>query len=148
MKAFLAFILGLILGILVQRYVIPMRPVTASAVGTAPASEPGPRAEVLDRDKIREELERTGQVIREKARAAGAAVADATANARTTATIKTKFIREPSLSAFNINVDTTDGVVTLSGKVNSAEEVAKATSLALETEGVHKVVSTLQIKPR
>jgi hypothetical protein len=104
--------------------------------------------ETFDTGKLREELARTGKVIREKARRAGEAVADATANARTTAAIKAKLLKEPSLSALSIDVDTNDGVVTLSGNVSSPEEVAKAMSLALETEGVYKVISTLQVKTK
>ena len=96
-------------------------------------------------DDIKEELARPGTVIREKAKVAGQSIAGATANARITATVKTKLIGEPGLSAFNINVDTTDGLVTLSGKVNSDDQVARAINLALETDGVHKVVSTLQV---
>jgi hypothetical protein len=89
--------------------------------------------ETFDSDKIKDELSRTGQVIREKAREAGNAIADTTANARTTATIKAKLIKEESLAAFKIDVDTTDGVVTLSGTVSSYDEIAKAMNLALET---------------
>ncbi|MCI0745628.1 MAG: BON domain-containing protein, partial [Verrucomicrobia subdivision 3 bacterium] len=65
----------------------------------------------------------------------------------TTAVIKGKLLKEPGLSSLSINVDTTDGLVTLSGTVPSHEEVAKAVRLAMETEGVTKVVSTLQVKP-
>jgi osmotically-inducible protein OsmY len=46
----------------------------------------------------------------------------------------------------SISVDTTDGLVTLSGTARSHDEVAKAVRLALETEGVRKVVSTLQVR--
>src|SRR6266542_3992536 len=59
--------------------------------------------------------------------------------------IKTKLLAEPGLSALAINVDTTDGLVTLSGKVDSHEQIAKAVKLAMATEGVHKVISTLQV---
>jgi hyperosmotically inducible protein len=98
-------------------------------------------------EDIRDELNRTGMIVREKAKKAGEAIADATANARITTTIKSKLIAEPGISALSINVDTTDGLVTLSGTVKSEEEVAKAVRIALETDGVHKVVSTLQVKP-
>jgi osmotically-inducible protein OsmY len=46
-----------------------------------------------------------------------------------------------------IDVDTTDGVVTLSGTVKSHEQIVRAMDIAYETEGVYKVVSTLQVKP-
>lgn len=98
-------------------------------------------------DAIKEELSRTGTVIREKAKVAGQSIAGATANVRITASIKTKLIGEPGLSAFNIHVDTTDGLVTLSGRVDSHDHVARAVKLALETDGVHKVVSTIQVAP-
>ena len=98
-------------------------------------------------DGIREEMARSSMVVREKAKAAGQSIAGAAANARVTAAIKTKLVAEPGLPAFNVNVDTTDGLVTLSGKVGSHEQIARAVKLALETEGVHKVVSTLQVTP-
>jgi len=96
-------------------------------------------------DDIKEEMARTSMIVREKAKSAGQSIAGATANARITASIKTKLISEPGLSAFAINVDTTDGLVSLSGKVDSYDHVARAVKLALETEGVYKVISTLQV---
>ena len=96
-------------------------------------------------DDVKEEMARTSMVVREKAKTAGRSIADATANARITAAIKTKLVAEPGLSAFAINVDTTDGLVTLSGKVESHEQIASAVKLAMETDGVHKVISTLQV---
>jgi hypothetical protein len=102
--------------------------------------------QTFDIDSIKDELARTGKVVREKARKAGETIADAATNARITAEIKAKLIRESSLAAFKINVDTTDGVVTLSGTVSSEAQIAKAMEIALSTDGVHKVTSTLQIK--
>ena len=99
-------------------------------------------------DDIKKEIEQGGIVVREKMRQAGGALSDATANARTTGAIKTKFFTEPGISALSINVDSSDGVVTLSGMVTSPEQVAKAIKLALETDGVQKVISTLQVKAK
>ncbi len=96
-------------------------------------------------EDIREEMARSSMVVREKAKAAGQSIAGAAANARITAAIKAKLVAEPGLPAFSINVDTTDGLVTLSGKAESHEQIAKAVKLTLETEGVHKVISTLQV---
>lgn len=104
--------------------------------------------ETFDSEKIKDELARTGRVIREKAGKTGDALADSTANTRTTATIKAKLLKESSLASLTIHVNTTEGVVTLSGTVPSHEAIAKAMELALETEGVQKVVSTLQVKPK
>jgi hypothetical protein len=99
-------------------------------------------------EDIKDELARTGRVVRRAASDAGQAIADATADARITAAIKGKLIGSRDLSALNISVNTTAGVVTLSGAVASSEHIGKAIVLAMETAGVREVVSTLQVKPR
>lgn len=108
------------------------------------------KLKVLDlrSDDIKDELARTGQVVRRKAREAGQAVADATADARITAAIKGKLIANRDLSALSISVNTTGGIVTLSGTVSSPEDISKAMLVAMETDGVREVVSTLQVKPK
>jgi hyperosmotically inducible periplasmic protein len=99
-------------------------------------------------EDIKDELARTGQVVRRAAVDAGHAIADATADARTTAAIKAKLFASRDLSALNISVNTTAGVVTLSGSVATPEHISKAILLAMETDGVREVVSTLQVKPK
>ena len=100
----------------------------------------------LRTNDIKDELARTGQVIRRKAGEAEKAIADATADARTTTAIKGKLLTSHDLSALSISVNTTDGVVTLSGTVPSTEAISKAMMLAMETDGVREVISTLQVK--
>ena len=102
----------------------------------------------LDRDTITNELARTGRVMREKADAAGKALKDATADGRVTAAIKAKFVKDPDLSAWDIHVSTTDGVVTLSGTVANPDLIGKAMEEALDTDGAQQVISTLQVKPK
>jgi len=102
----------------------------------------------LDRDNITNELSRTGKVIREKADAAGKSLKDATADARVTTAIKAKYVKDPDLSAWDIHVSTTDGVVTLSGTVATPELIGKAMGEALDTDGAQQVISTLQVKPK
>jgi osmotically-inducible protein OsmY len=97
-------------------------------------------------EQVKEDLARTGQVVRRKARQAGQAIADATADARVTAAIKGKLLGTRDLSSLGISVNTTAGVVTLSGTVNSTEEISKAMMIAMDTEGVSEVISTLQVK--
>ena len=101
----------------------------------------------FDTEKITDALARTGKIVREQASKAGEIVTDATANARITAAIKTKLVADSGLAAFKIDVDTNDGVVTLSGTVASPEDVAHAINLALAVEGAKRVVSTLLVKP-
>ena len=152
MKYTLTFIIGLLVGVGVHWYLTqPKNQATViearENVRTAAHNAGQTLKETFDSEKIREELSRTGKVIREKTRQAGNAIADAAVNTRISGSIKAKLLQEPGLSALKIDVDTTDGVVTLSGTVSSYDEIAKAMSLAWDTDGVHKVVSTLQVKP-
>ncbi len=57
--------------------------------------------------------------------------------------IKSRFAADPSLSSGAINVDVDSGVVTLNGRVRGADEAETAIRLALQTNGVHRVVSHL-----
>ena len=153
MNAFLSFLLGVLVGVAGHWFFTEPRSKSSvnhatEKVRSGATNLKETLKETFDRDKINDELARTGKVIREKASKAGDTISDATANARTTAAIKAKLVQDSGLSAFKIDVDTTDGVVTLSGAVSSHEEISKAIELALETEGVHKVVSTLQVKPQ
>jgi len=99
-------------------------------------------------EDVRQELERTGLVIRQKVAQIGTAIAEGTADARTTGAIKARLMSEPGVSSMGIDVTTAGGVVTLAGVVGSHEEVAKAMRIALDTEGVQKVISTLQVRQR
>jgi len=99
-------------------------------------------------EDIKDDLARGGQIIRRKAREAGHAIADATADARVTAAIKGKLLANRDLSALSISVNTTEGVVTLAGTVASPEHISKAMLLGYETDGVREVVSTLQVKTK
>jgi osmotically-inducible protein OsmY len=102
----------------------------------------------LDPDSISDELKRTGRVIRDKTSQAGQALKDATADARVSTAIKAKLVKDPDLSAWDIHVSTSDGVVTLSGTVSSPDLIGKAMELALDTDGARQVISTLQVKPK
>jgi len=69
------------------------------------------------------------------------AVADATHTAR----VKTSLIANTNTSGLGINVDTSDGVVTLSGKVESSEEKALAEQIARNAEGTRSVDNKLSV---
>lgn len=150
MKAFVSFLVGVLVGAGLHWYFGSPRDVPSTAEARAPSTPiettNATPADPFNREHIREELARTGRVIREKAKQAGAAISDATADARITGTIKAKLIQQTSLAAFKIDVDTHGGEVTLSGIVSSPEDIARAMEIAYQTEGVHKVTSTLQVK--
>jgi hypothetical protein len=80
---------------------------------------------------------------------AGPALAqgDAAADAATTAAVKTKLLGDTKVAGLNINVDTKDNVVTLTGKVKSAAERTEAVRLARTTTGVKDVVNKLTVDP-
>lgn len=63
-----------------------------------------------------------------------------------TAKIKAAIAQDPSLRAFQINVETFKGVVLLSGFVDSADAVSRATTLASRVAGVKSVKNSLIVK--
>src|SRR5436190_296263 len=69
-------------------------------------------------------------------------------DAATTAAVKSKFLGDTKVSGLNINVDTRDNVVTLTGTVHSTAEKAEAERLARNTTGVKSVISKLTVDPK
>jgi osmotically-inducible protein OsmY len=102
----------------------------------------------LQPERIRDELARTGQVVRRQAIEIGTVAADAAAETAVTAKIKAALAADSELSVFDIAVATNASEVTLEGTVESEEQVARAVVIAMETEGVERVVSKLKPKPR
>lgn len=102
----------------------------------------------LRSEDIAEEMSHTGKVLRRQARDFGSAVADASSDAAITGKIKAKLAVDHDLSAVSISVNTTDGRVTLAGNVASPDQIGKAMLIALETDGVREVNSTLQVKKK
>jgi hyperosmotically inducible periplasmic protein len=158
MKALVALLLGLVVGgAAVWLYTTYQNSphiqaaqdtVETAAKSTRDAVQNQLRALHLRPEDIKDELARSGPVIRRKAQEAGQAIADATADVRTTGLIKTKLLASRDLSALNISVNTTAGVVTLSGSVSSPDHIGKAMLLAMETQGVREVISTLQVSAK
>jgi osmotically-inducible protein OsmY len=96
----------------------------------------------LTPENIKEELRKTGRVVRSKAKAVGERLDDA----RIIAVIKGKYVIEKDLSTFAITVDCRDGAVRLTGSVTAFEHIARAVTLALQTGGVHSVDSQLVVR--
>ena len=101
----------------------------------------------LQGGKIKDELEKTGQVIRRKAYDIGEAAADTASDARAVTEIKAKYAEDSTLSVWKISVSCSQGHVTLSGTVSSPDDIGKAVALALDADGVRDVNSTLKVKP-
>ena len=80
------------------------------------------------------------------AAARGSTVSSAIDDATITTRVKTVFINDPVIAIARIDVETFKGVVTLSGRVRSKDEEAKAIALARTIKGVTDVKSTLQVQ--
>ena len=60
--------------------------------------------------------------------------------------LKNKLAADPTTSAAKINVDTSNGVVTLSGTVPTAAEKSEAERIARNTQGVTQVVNNINVE--
>jgi hypothetical protein len=67
-------------------------------------------------------------------------------DATITASVKSKLAREKAATLLKVNVDTNEGVVQLSGNVDSEQMKLRATELARQVDGVRKVVNNLKIQ--
>jgi osmotically-inducible protein OsmY len=77
--------------------------------------------------------------------ACGKTVGETIDDATITTRVKTMLLNDPTVGGLRIDVDTTKGVVTLSGIVKSKEEEMQAIKLARSVDGVVDVKSTLQV---
>jgi hyperosmotically inducible periplasmic protein len=64
-----------------------------------------------------------------------------------TTAVKAKLIEDTTVGGLRIDVDTNNGVVTLTGDVHSQAEKNKAIQLARDTDGVKSVTDKLTVKP-
>ncbi len=96
----------------------------------------------LSPENIRQELAQSGRVVRSKVRVVGDRIDDA----RIIAVLKGKYVVESNLSALAISVECRAGAVKLTGSATSPENIGRAITLALETSGVHNVVSQLVVR--
>jgi hyperosmotically inducible protein len=84
--------------------------------------------------------------------AAGTAACSTTVSAREqlsdaeiTTRVKSKLTADPEVAAHNIDVDTNEGVVTLSGRVSDVGQKREAEKLARATDGVRSVINNLLV---
>ena len=70
-----------------------------------------------------------------------------TNDAMITSTINTKYVNDKLISAFDIHINTYQGVVTLSGTVTSQAAASRAVALARSTKHVRQVVSRIGVTP-
>jgi hyperosmotically inducible protein len=76
-----------------------------------------------------------------------AAAGCAQSDAGITTKVKSELIADDLVKARQINVDTKDKVVTLTGEVKTPEEESRALEIARKTEGVANVVDLITVVP-
>jgi hyperosmotically inducible protein len=76
----------------------------------------------------------------------GSGIATAIDDSTITTKVKAAIVAEPALSAADIKVNTTDGVVTLSGAIDAPDKADRAKQLAQTVDGVKAVNNELVIK--
>lgn len=79
------------------------------------------------------------------ARDAAAGTAAVVTDAALTTAVKTKLLADTTVGGLKIDVDTKDGIVTLTGKVKNAAEKNAALQIARGTDGVKGVTDNLTI---
>jgi hypothetical protein len=145
---FRLFLLFAVVIALVWVFRAPILGLVAGTSARPTGSEPA-RGRLSDLDfsveRIAEEMRATGRVVRRKVAEAGRQLEENTRDARTTAKLKARFALDPELKARQIDIDTQDGRVTLTGQVDTHEEVARAVRMAVEEDNVLEVTSTLQV---
>lgn len=86
--------------------------------------------------------------VGDKAAEAGRDAGNAVSDTAITAAVKSKMLADSKVGGLNIDVDTSNGVVTLNGNVSSAAEKAAAMRLARDTDGVKSVRDNLTINKK
>jgi hyperosmotically inducible periplasmic protein len=94
-----------------------------------------------DRKDEKGAMEKTGEAVSD----AWKSLTGSAKDAYVTTAVKSRLLAEDDTPGMEINVDTEDGVVTLFGKVPSAEAKAKAEREAKKASGVERVVNELEI---
>jgi osmotically-inducible protein OsmY len=97
-------------------------------------------------DKMTANAGATAERAGDKAAATANNVAANASDAATTAKVKTRLMAEPGIDSLQIDVDTSNGRVTLSGEVDTPQNRARAKELASSVEGVTSVVDRLTVK--
>jgi hyperosmotically inducible protein len=117
---------------------------TAIVAGLTPPGGLDDKAAATTGEVARDAAAKADQA-KDKADAKADDIGDATKDAALTATVKTKFLADTKVSGLKIDVDTSKGVVTLTGTVPTAAERTQAVAIAKETDGVKSVVNKLKV---
>ncbi len=114
--------------------------VAAAALGVAGCDNP------KSTDTVGQKMDRAADKMANATDRATTKAAAAVDDTAITTKVKADIIAEPGLSALKIDVDTKDGVVTLTGTVDSAAMKDRAQQVAQGVSGVKSVVDNLVVK--
>lgn len=95
-------------------------------------------------ERAGEKMDQAAAEIKEKAGQTGNKIEDAAITAK----VKMALVGEPGLKALKIDVDTANGVVTLTGAVDSSQSLDRATQVAQAVDGVKSVDNRLNVKSK
>ena len=95
-------------------------------------------------DRAKEQVAKTSERAKEQVAKTGKVLDDTAI----TAAVKAGIIAEPGLKVLKIDVDTKDGQVTLTGSVDSAENLQRATQVASSVNGVKGVDNRLAVSSK
>ncbi len=93
-------------------------------------------------EKAGRQMDEAGEAVGEKVEKAGEYLDDAAITAK----IKADILSDPLLKVLEINVTTTNGIVTLSGVVDSKESIDRAMEIARRVKEVQSVDNSLVVK--
>jgi len=96
--------------------------------------------------QIKEEMTHGDIIVRRKAHDTGEKAANTATDAHAATAIRENYAMDPNLSRWQIAVSCSKGHVAISGMVSTPDDIGRAIALALETDGVRDVTSTLQVK--
>ena len=91
-------------------------------------------------------IDRVGNDAAEKTRVAASRAAEALDDASVTTKVKAALFAEPGLKTLQLGVETHEGVVTLTGAVDTPVLRQRAIEIAGAMSGVHQVVDKLVVK--
>jgi len=93
-------------------------------------------------EKAGRQMDEAGKAVGEKVEKAGEYLDDAAITAK----IKGDILSDPLLKVLEINVTTTNGIVTLSGVVDSKQSIDRAVEIARRVKEVNSVENSLVVK--
>ena len=114
--------------------------VAGATLATAGCGDRNPTA------TVGQKIERSADQVAAATDRATTQAAVAVDDAAITTKVKTAVLAEPGLKSLQIDVDTKNGVVTLSGTVDNASMKERANQVAQSVSGVKSVVDNLAVK--